>query len=108
MRIRRYKVTLAKCAKTQLISHKALLCTEVEAISNSAPIVFVFYIKDYGQSQSLLKYPEHFEETVRDIKIKYNLRAVISHQGPNRTSGHFRTFIKSSNRIWYLVIYSSD
>ena len=29
------------------------------------------------------------------------MRAVVSHEGPDRRSGHFKSFIKSDNKAWY-------
>jgi Ubiquitin carboxyl-terminal hydrolase len=68
-----------------------------------APIVYCFYVKDFGMAKNKLKYPEKFEETVRTHKLNYNLTGILVHQGPNRLSGHFTAYIKSpSSKLWYL------
>lgn len=74
-----------------------------QTILERAPIVYCFYVKDFGVAKNQLKYPESFFETVRSHKIKYNLTAILVHRGPNRLSGHFTVYVKSqSNKLWYL------
>ncbi len=85
------------------------MCENTEGIIQEtslqkAPPVYVFYIKDYGINKgAALRYNEDFIETARGQQVKYILKAVISHEGPDRHSGHFRAYIKAENRIWYCV-----
>jgi hypothetical protein len=65
-------------------------------------VVYLFYVKDFGAGASL-RFPEEFKETVRGKDLCYQVKAVIHHEGPNRHSGHFKTFVKSDNKVWYCL-----
>ena len=66
-------------------------------------MIYLFYVKDFGQSPVNLRYQETLEETVREQTIKYQLKGIITHEGPDRKSGHFTAFVKSGNQVWYMV-----
>ena len=68
-----------------------------------APIVYVFYIKDFGVGKAAIRYTESFTETVKGEHIQYHLRAIVVHEGPDRKSGHFRAFAKSAAKVWHMV-----
>lgn len=66
-----------------------------------APIVYVFYVKDYGMTTSKMRFPEEMTDTINGKTIHYNIKAIVHHEGPNRHSGHFKAYIKSENKMWY-------
>lgn len=71
--------------------------------SDVAPVVYVFYVKDFAVNSATLRFPEEFRESVRSQDILYLVKAVIHHEGPSRQSGHFKAFIKSDNKVWYCI-----
>lgn len=91
-----------RCAKTTRESPKKLPLIEV-SFDKAAPVNYLFYVKDFGVGSANLRYPEYFDETVREHQIKYLLKGIVTHEGPDRKSGHFRAFVKSGNRVWYMV-----
>lgn len=102
------KAKLLKYQDIVLDGYTCQMCENKKGVTQKttlerAPIAYCFYVKDFGMSKAQLKYPETFDETVRNHKIKYELLGVLVHQGPNRLSGHFTTYIKSpTNKLWYL------
>lgn len=53
---------------------------------------------NFPNELNLNKYVDHpTEDSI------YNLYAVLVHQGHQMWSGHYYSYVKNSNNIWYLV-----
>ena len=108
------------CKKELLDARNKYFCTgckkntvsSKQFIINSAPIILTFHLKRFGNNGSKDKGQLHFPEKldIRKYMKKrqrqrqdYELYAVLVHTGNSCRVGHYYSYIKGPDSLWYLA-----
>ena len=106
------------CKKEVLDSSNMCYCmgckkntvTSKQFVIDTAPAILTFHLKRYGNNGSKEKAQLMFPE-ILDIgkymrkkkKQQYELYAVLLHTGFSCTSGHYYSYVKGPDQVWYLA-----
>ena len=86
-----------------MISCKSKNCSRKPELEDSAEVL-LFYLNrrnGLGKLTNRVNFPEQLTVMLPSSENSYHLQSVVVHTGDNYQSGHYTSFVKSSD--WYLA-----